>query len=202
MAYEIPQELEYKEKIMFGLTFRQLGYLFIFAPVILIIFFKTPFILTFKIIISSIISVFAIGLMFFKFEEIINNWIGWMKLREIRQIKQEIKERIPEKKELKPKKPSKIKKFILSAYQKFIKIFDRITRPLIKPIKKIAREIDLFFHFITLLVGILALPFFLFFRWIIRKIVRFIKWIAKKIFCLVKRIINWINKLMPFGQLH
>jgi hypothetical protein len=41
MAYEIPQQLEYKEKIMFGLNFKQLAYLFVFAPIVVFIAFKT-----------------------------------------------------------------------------------------------------------------------------------------------------------------
>ena len=36
MAYEIPQQLEYKEKIIFGLTFQQLGYALIFGVLTLI----------------------------------------------------------------------------------------------------------------------------------------------------------------------
>src|SRR3989344_2951282 len=37
MAYEIPQELEYKEKIIFNLTFSQLVYAIIFLPFLALI---------------------------------------------------------------------------------------------------------------------------------------------------------------------
>jgi hypothetical protein len=52
MAYEIPQKLEYNEKIMFGLTFNQLGYFFLFGAIGLFIFFKLP--LTVAVIIDSL----------------------------------------------------------------------------------------------------------------------------------------------------
>ena len=38
--YEIPQQLEYKEKIVFGLTFKQLAYAFGFFPIIFFLIFK------------------------------------------------------------------------------------------------------------------------------------------------------------------
>ncbi len=59
MAYEIPQQLEYQEKIMFGLTFGQLGYLFLFGAIGLIIFFKTNLPLAAKIIIDSLLGSLA-----------------------------------------------------------------------------------------------------------------------------------------------
>lgn len=83
MAYEIPQQLEYKEKIIFNLTFSQLGYLAIFAPIILIIYFKTNFDLTLKIILTTFLSCLAIGFMFFNLKQHLKNWIGWFKFREI-----------------------------------------------------------------------------------------------------------------------
>jgi len=36
--YEIPQQLEYKEKIVFGLTFPQIAYALIFFPIIFPLF--------------------------------------------------------------------------------------------------------------------------------------------------------------------
>jgi formate hydrogenlyase subunit 4 len=43
MPYEIPAEIAYEEKIIFGLTFRQLVYCLVFGPVVLAILFKAPF---------------------------------------------------------------------------------------------------------------------------------------------------------------
>ena len=40
MTYQIPQQLQYKEKIMFGLDFKQLAYAFVFG-LICVILFKT-----------------------------------------------------------------------------------------------------------------------------------------------------------------
>jgi len=42
MAYQIPQQLEYKEKIMFGLTFRQLTCAFILGFISLIVKNRLP----------------------------------------------------------------------------------------------------------------------------------------------------------------
>ncbi|MBS3162414.1 PrgI family protein [Candidatus Woesearchaeota archaeon] len=40
MAYEIPSQLEYQEKIIFGLTFKQSMYAVIFGIIDFILFFK------------------------------------------------------------------------------------------------------------------------------------------------------------------
>jgi hypothetical protein len=61
MAYEIPQQLEYKEKIIFGLTFKQLAYLFLFAPLILLVFFKTSWHIVIQVIIGTNFLALAIG---------------------------------------------------------------------------------------------------------------------------------------------
>ncbi len=85
MAYEIPQQLEYKEKIIFGLTFKQLAYLFGFAPVALLIFFKTGFPLFVKIMIDGFLVCFAVGFMFLNLDFHLKSWISWFKLREIKE---------------------------------------------------------------------------------------------------------------------
>ena len=64
MTYEIPQQLEYKEKIIFGLTFKQLAFLFIFAPFALTCFFKTQWSLGVRVTFTSILACFAVGFMF------------------------------------------------------------------------------------------------------------------------------------------
>ena len=65
MSFEIPQELQYKEKIIFGLTFEQLVYAIIFVPISLFLLFKTNFSLYVRIVLALIPSSLAIMLMFF-----------------------------------------------------------------------------------------------------------------------------------------
>jgi hypothetical protein len=79
MGYEIPQSLEYKEKIMFGLNFKQLAYLFVFAPIILTIFFKTDLHLAIKIPIISMLSGLGIGFIFLELDKHVRNWYYWYK---------------------------------------------------------------------------------------------------------------------------
>lgn len=83
MAYEIPQELEYKEKIMFGLTFKQLAYAFIFVPLMIIIFFKTHWNLTLRVIITSLISCLGASFIFLDLDNKLKAWISWLKFRKI-----------------------------------------------------------------------------------------------------------------------
>ena len=77
MGYEIPQQLEYKEKIMFGLNFKQLVYLFIFAPIIFGVFFKTSLHLAIKIPIITFFAGFAIGFIFLDLDKHLRNWYYW-----------------------------------------------------------------------------------------------------------------------------
>ena len=81
--YEIPQQLEYKEKIVFGLTFEQLIYALIFLPIILIIF-RTSLSLPIKIFLIIFPASLASGFMFFNFATIIKRWAFWYKFREIK----------------------------------------------------------------------------------------------------------------------
>ncbi|MEK6858366.1 MAG: PrgI family protein [Nanoarchaeota archaeon] len=83
MAYEIPQKLEYKEKIIFGLTFRQLIYLFIFVPPAAFIFFKTNFILIIKIVLSMQLIALGIGFIFLNLERHLRNWFFWLRSKKI-----------------------------------------------------------------------------------------------------------------------
>lgn len=83
MSYEIPQALEYKEKIMFGLNFKQLAYLFIFAPIILIIFFKTSLHPILKIPFIAMFSGLAIGFIFLELDKHLKNWYYWYKSKRI-----------------------------------------------------------------------------------------------------------------------
>lgn len=83
MSYEIPQQLEYKEKIMFGLTFKQLGYLGLFAPMILILFFKSSLHMAIKIPIMALIAGFAIGFIFLDLDKHLRNWYSWYMTKNI-----------------------------------------------------------------------------------------------------------------------
>ena len=80
--YEIPQQLEYKEKIVFGLTFGQIMDAFIFISISIIIL-KTKIPIQIKVFTISIFISLAIGFMFFDFFSKIKNWYWWYKFREI-----------------------------------------------------------------------------------------------------------------------
>ena len=82
--YEIPQQLEYKEKIVFGLTFGQIMYAMIFLP-IAIIFFKMKIPLPVKVFLMLIPVSLAAGFMFFGLLSKIKNWYWWYKFREIKE---------------------------------------------------------------------------------------------------------------------
>jgi len=82
MSYQIPQQLEYKEKIMFGLTFKQLSYAFVFG-VISLIFFKfisDIYIMYFLMFLSSTIG---ICFMFLDLETLIKNYGIYLKNRKL-----------------------------------------------------------------------------------------------------------------------
>src|SRR3989338_4709274 len=81
MTYEIPQQLEYKEKIMFGLTFKQLAYAFLFGSIALIFFTKLNGIA--RYILTVIPSTLGALFMFFNFDEFLKNYIKYFKFREI-----------------------------------------------------------------------------------------------------------------------
>ncbi len=79
--YEIPQELQYKEKIVFGLTFQQLAWAILFLPIILIILAKTHYDLTTKLFLVSIPAILASLFMFFNFYDKVKNFYLWLKFR-------------------------------------------------------------------------------------------------------------------------
>lgn len=95
MAYEVPQELEYKEKIIFGLNFEQLIYAIIFAPIALIIFFKTGFNQQLKIVLVSFIVILAGGFIFLNFKKKILDFWSWYKFREFKVASLKMKKFIP-----------------------------------------------------------------------------------------------------------
>ena len=83
MPYEIPQQLQYEEKIVFGLTFRQLVYALVFGLPSIMIFMKTHFSIYLKIIIGAPLIGLACLFMFFNFFSYIRNMISWLKFREV-----------------------------------------------------------------------------------------------------------------------
>ena len=83
MSYEIPQQLQYEEKIIFGLTFRQLFYAAIFVIPCLVIFFKTKIDIYIKAIITAILLGTASLFMFFNFSSYLKNIMNWAKFREM-----------------------------------------------------------------------------------------------------------------------
>ena len=86
MVYEIPQELVYKEKIIFGLTIKQSLYSLLFGFILLIIF-KLNVNFMYKLFLS--IFPLSLGFMFI-FTDIPNlalNYLNWLKFRNIRDLK-------------------------------------------------------------------------------------------------------------------
>ena len=83
MSYEILSQLEYKEKIMFGLTFSQLAYALFFGAIILIIFTKSAFNIYVKGTLALIPSTLAILFMFFDAKQWLINWHHFLSFRKI-----------------------------------------------------------------------------------------------------------------------
>lgn len=83
MPYEIPQQLQYEEKIVFGLTFKQLIYALIFGLPAILIFMKTHFSIYLKVILGAPLIGLACLFMFFNFLSYIRNMTSWFKFREV-----------------------------------------------------------------------------------------------------------------------
>ena len=83
MPYEIPQQLQYEEKIVFGLTFRQLIYALIFGLPAILIFIKTHLEIYLKVLLGGGLIGIACLFMFFNFSSYIRNMISWLKFREV-----------------------------------------------------------------------------------------------------------------------
>ena len=82
--YEIPQQLEYKEKIIFGLTFGQLMWALIFLPFAFAFFFRLNASLPVRVFLTFIPISLASGFMFFNLFSHIKNWVNWYKFRDIK----------------------------------------------------------------------------------------------------------------------
>ncbi len=81
MGYEIPQELEYQEIIMFGLTFKQLMYAFVFGSISVLIL-KANGSIYVKVVLAMIPLTMALGFMYLDFGTHLKNWWIWKKFRE------------------------------------------------------------------------------------------------------------------------
>ena len=73
MTYQIPQQLQYKEKIMFGLTFKQLAYGFGFG-ILNILILKRIGSLYVKVTLIFLLSSLAVMFMFFNLDILIKNY--------------------------------------------------------------------------------------------------------------------------------
>ncbi len=80
--YEIPQQLEYQEKIVFGLNFKQLAYAFGFFPIIFFLIFKLNTSISIRIFLAMYPTALAVGFIFFDLENKLKKWILWYKLRD------------------------------------------------------------------------------------------------------------------------
>ena len=80
MPYEIPQELQYKEKIIFGLTFQQLIYAMILLPISMLIL-KSNLEFTPKIILALIPVALGFAFIFLNLQNTLKNLFYWFKFR-------------------------------------------------------------------------------------------------------------------------
>jgi len=83
MTYEIPSQLEYKERIMFGLTFEQLIYAGTFGTPALFILLKISFNDYIKWTLILALLMFGISFMFFDLKTYLKNWFVFLKQRDI-----------------------------------------------------------------------------------------------------------------------
>lgn len=86
MGYEIPSQLEYREKIIFGLDFKQLLYATFFALIDFVIFFKTGWNIYLKCSLLIPPTILAVGFMFFHLDKQLLNIYRWLRFRQTRDI--------------------------------------------------------------------------------------------------------------------
>jgi type IV secretory pathway VirB4 component len=91
MTYQIPQQLEYQEKIMFGLNFRQLLYAFIFGLIAIILFKLSPnsYVGIGLALIPSFIGVFFI---FFNLDRVVKDYYYFLRFREAKKGDKRLKD--------------------------------------------------------------------------------------------------------------
>jgi len=91
MTYQIPQQLEYKEKIMFGLTFKQLAYAFSFG-FICIMFFKFISFDYLRYPLIMLFSTIGVCFIFFDAEVYIKNYWIFLKFQRVSKGDPKLKE--------------------------------------------------------------------------------------------------------------
>ncbi len=91
MAYEIPSEIAYTEKIAFGLSAKQLVIAIFFAGLIYLVLVKTNFPQLIKWILGIIILVLGGAITFFKLDTFILQIIMWCKFRSLKLTPESIK---------------------------------------------------------------------------------------------------------------
>lgn len=79
MGYEIPQPLKYEEKIMFGLTFKQILVIGIFGLISAFVFFKTNLVWDYKIAIVTVLTLLAVGFAFLGLGGLLMSIFGFAK---------------------------------------------------------------------------------------------------------------------------
>jgi len=82
MAYQIPQKLQYEEKIVFGLSIKQMAYLAAFSAPAAIISLKTDLNIYLKAIISFMMLSLSSLFMFLDTGRYILAFISWIRFRE------------------------------------------------------------------------------------------------------------------------
>lgn len=97
MSYEIPQQLQHKEKIIFGLTFTQIAWASLFL-IILVIIIKLPISTTAKFILAIIPSFIGILFIFFDMATWIKRFMAFSRLRTITLNQLSMQSLIPVKK--------------------------------------------------------------------------------------------------------
>jgi len=91
MSYEIPQSLQYQEKIIFNLTFEQLIYLIISGLLAFFIYAKTGFSLEIRIGLAIIPLIIALPFMYFNGLSRILEIISWLRFREAENTQEKMK---------------------------------------------------------------------------------------------------------------
>src|SRR3989339_1589424 len=91
MTYQIPQQLEYQEKIMFGLTFKQLAYAFSFGFICIMLFKFISFDYE-RYPLVMLFSTIGVCFIFFDAEVYIKNYWIFLKFRKVSKKDPKLKE--------------------------------------------------------------------------------------------------------------
>src|SRR3989338_5413742 len=95
MPYEIPSELQYHEKIVFGLTMQQLGWALLFGTPALFVVLKTELALPFKVAIATVCTAVAVLFMFCGAFGWLRHILAWWQMREFEEGEPEMDEFLP-----------------------------------------------------------------------------------------------------------